>query len=311
MAVYTQTSDDELIAFLATYDIGDLVSYAGIAEGVENSNFLLRTTTGTFILTLYEKRVDASDLPFFIGLMDHLARHGLSCPTPVVDRDGVALRALADRPAAIVTFLDGVWPRHIPPPHCRELGGALADLHLAGAGFTMQRPNNLSLSGWGPLLTASGLAADQLYHGLYNLLSDELRHLASHWPTDLPVGVIHADLFQDNVFFLGDKISGVIDFYFACTGSMAYDLAVTHAAWCFDGTGSRCDRALGRALIEGYETLRPLGQDERAALPLLAEGDADDGVAGAAGGDGGAPRPRNSALGICPGAVVGAVMVAR
>lgn len=271
MAVYTQISDDELIAFLATYDIGDLVSYAGIAEGVENSNFLLRTTTGTFILTLYEKRVDANDLPFFIGLMDHLARHGLSCPTPVVDRDGVALRALAGRPAAIVTFLDGVWPRRITPPHCRELGGALADFHLAGADFTMQRPNNLSLSGWGPLLTASGLAADQVYHGLYNLLSDELRHLARHWPADLPVGVIHADLFQDNVFFLGDKISGVIDFYFACTDFLAYDLAICLNAWCFESDGS-LNVTKSRALINAYQKRRPLTPAERAALPVLARG---------------------------------------
>ena len=271
MAVYTQISDDELISFLATYDIGNLVSYAGIAEGVENSNFLLRTTTGTFILTLYEKRVHANDLPFFIGLMDHLAHRGLSCPTPVVDRDGVALRSLAGRPAAIVTFLDGVWPRRITPPHCRELGGVLADLHLAGADFAMQRPNNLSLSGWGPLLTASGLAADQVYRGLYNLLSDELRHLALHWPADLPVGVIHADLFQDNVFFLGDEISGVIDFYFACTDFLAYDLAICLNAWCFESDGS-LNVTKSHALINAYQKRRPLTPAERTALPVLARG---------------------------------------
>ena len=273
MAVYTQISDDDLVGFLQEYAIGDLVSYAGIAEGVENSNFLLRTTTGTYILTLYEKRVNADDLPFFIGLMDHLSRQGLSCPTPIAGVDQNYLRQLSGRPAAIVTFLDGVWHRRISAVHCREVGTALAELHLAGSRFEMRRANSLSLADWGPLLAASGRRANEVYHGLYDLLNNELHYLNRHWPSGLPEGVIHADLFPDNVFFLGDKLSGLIDFYFACTDALAYDLAICLNAWCFETDGS-FNVTKSRQMVTAYEKTRPLSDSERAALPIFARGSA-------------------------------------
>src|SRR5215470_3078268 len=191
MAVYTEIGDEELRAFVALYDIGEVLSCKGIAEGVENSNYLLTTDHGNFILTLYERRVARADLPFFIALMDHLAHHGVACPTPVRARDGEALRELCGRPAAIVTFLNGMWPRRIEPFHCAGLGGALAGLHRAGASFAGRRPNDLGVTGWRRLYDASAARAGELQQGLAEEIGEELAFLEESWPKGLPVGVIH------------------------------------------------------------------------------------------------------------------------
>src|SRR5271157_298171 len=271
MAVYTEVSDDALNAFLDLYDLGDVVSFKGIAEGVENSNFLLRTSRGQFILTLYEKRVNADDLPFFVGLMEHLAERGVTCPQPVHNRAGEALGRLAGRPAAIVTFLDGIWIRRPNVRHCGAVGEALARMHLAGADFPLRRANALSLDGWPPLLHAAEKGADTVAPHLREESAAELSLLQAHWPKDLPSGVIHADLFNDNVFFLGEKLSGLIDFYFACNDALAYDLAICLSAWCFEPY-NEFNVSKGRAMISGYERVRPLGEAEIGALPLLARG---------------------------------------
>jgi homoserine kinase type II len=271
MAVYTDVAAEDLTAFLAAYEIGELLSYKGIAEGVENSNFLVHTSRGYFILTLYEKRVAAGDLPFFIGLMEHLAKNGLTCPQPVKNRAGEALGTLAGRPAAIVTFLDGMWIRKPSAQHGAALGEALARLHLAGGDFPMRRPNALSVEGWRPLFEAARSRADRLQPGLCDTIAAELAHLETHWPRDLPQGVIHADLFPDNVFFLGDRLSGLIDFYFACTDTLVYDVAICLNAWCFEPDHSY-NVTKGRALLQAYGRARALSQAERDALPLLARG---------------------------------------
>jgi homoserine kinase type II len=273
MAVYTDVPDDELAAFLRDYDLGDVVSCKGIAEGVENSNFLLRTETGTFILTLYEKRVDPRDLPFFIALMEHLAAAGIACPTPVKARDGQALRRLCGRPAAIVSFLEGLWPRRIQPFHCAGVGDALARLHLAGARFGMTRVNSLSVDGWIHLKDLTGGRADEVQPGLAAEIEGELGRLSGEWPHDLPTGVIHADLFPDNVFFRGERVSGLIDFYFACTDLLAYDLAICLNAWCFESDGS-FNVTKAKLLIAAYRAARPLRGEELKALPILARGGA-------------------------------------
>ncbi|MDP4023646.1 homoserine kinase [Methylobacterium sp. NEAU 140] len=271
MAVYTEVSDAALGAFLSAYEIGGLLSYKGIAEGVENSNFFLHTTAGSYILTLYEKRVRADDLPFFIGLMEHLSARGLACPQPVRDRAGTALGRLCGRPAAIVSFLEGVSVKAPGVDHCRELGRALARLHAAGADFAMIRENSLSVAAWRPLFEQAEAQADSVSPGLAARTRDDLAVLEAGWPAGLPRGVIHADLFTDNVFFIGDALSGLIDFYFACTDAFAYDLAVCLNAWCFDADG-RFDRAMAAALIAGYEAERPLEPAEVAALPILCRG---------------------------------------
>ena len=273
MAVYTEVEDEALAAFVAGYDIGAVLSCKGIAEGVENSNFLLHTEAGNFILTLYEKRVDPKDLPFFLGLMDHLAHAGLGCPLPVRDRAGRTLGELAGRPAAIVTFLEGMWVRRPTAEHCRLLGEALATMHLAGRDFPLRRPNALSLPGWRPLWERSAARADEVAPGLTLDVESELVQLEAFWPKDLPAGVIHADLFPDNVFFLGDRLSGLIDFYFACDDFFAYDVAICLNSWCFEQDLS-FNLTKGRAFLAAYEKVRPLEAREVAALPLLARGSA-------------------------------------
>lgn len=271
MAVYTAIDRDSLEDFLAVYDIGRPLALDGIAEGVENSNYLLRTERGHFILTLYEKRVDPDDLPFFLALMDHLAARGVPCPTPVHGRDGASLRRLCGRPAALVSFLQGASPRKIHAAHCGALGGALARLHLAGADFPMRRRNALSVGGWRPLFEACRGEADHLQAGLEREIERELDALERGWPTDLPAGVIHADLFPDNVFFEGFAVTGIIDFYFACVDIVAYDLAICLNAWCFEPDNA-FNITKARQMLASYRALRPFTARELEALPLLARG---------------------------------------
>jgi homoserine kinase type II len=272
MAVYTDVAADELAEFLKNYDIGETLSYKGIAEGVENSNFLLHTTAGHFILTLYEKRVAKGDLPFFLGLMTHLASHGINCPQPVKDRSGAALSMLAGRPAAIINFLEGVWPRKPSAIHCAAVGQALAKMHLAGRGFAMTRANALSVPGWRPLFEQAAARADEVSHGLRGFIEAELGYLESGvWPNDLPQGLIHADLFPDNVFFIGDELSGIIDFTFACNDTLAYDVAICLNAWCFESDCS-FNVTKARAFLNAYGRERELDAAEQRALPLLARG---------------------------------------
>ncbi|WP_119165199.1 homoserine kinase [Algihabitans albus] len=271
MAVYTEVSDEELQAFLAEYDLGEVLAFKGIAEGVENSNFLLTTERGNFILTLYEKRVDPKDLPYFLGLMEHLAARGIACPLPVQARDGRALRELAGRRAVIISFLEGLWPRRIHPEHCRELGAALARLHIAGGDFALRRPNALSVEAWRPLFLSCAGRAQEVRPGLTEDLEAELAFLEANWPSDLPAGVIHADLFPDNVFFRHEKLTGLIDFYFACNDLLAYDLAICLNAWCFEPDGA-FNATKARCLLRSYAGERDVSRAELEALPVLARG---------------------------------------
>ena len=271
MAVYTEVSDEALAFFLLDYEIGTAVAFRGIAEGVENSNYQLRTTAGDYILTLYEKRVDPTELPYFLGLMQHLAQGGIDCPLPVQGRDGQSLRHLAGRPACITTFLPGVWPRRVRPEHCAPVGDALAKLHRAGAGYAPRRPNALGPAGWRPLLDRCRPRADQVQPGLALELDHALGHILQAWPGALPTGHIHADLFPDNVFFLQAKVSGLIDFYFAATDILAYDVAVCLNAWCFE-PDYQFNVTKARALLAAYAAVRPLTDAERAALPALCRG---------------------------------------
>jgi homoserine kinase type II len=271
MAVYTEVNDEDLARFIAGYGLGRLLSYKGIAEGVENTNYIVHCESGSYILTLYEKRVEPTDLPFFLGLMEHLAAGGVTCPLPVRDAEGRNLNMLSGRHAALITFLDGVWPRQPKVAQCFEVGRAMATMHLAGDGFSLSRKNALSLAGWRPLFDKVAARADSILPGLQTLLAAELSVLEKSWPRDLPQGIIHADLFPDNVFFIGDALSGLIDFYFACNDALAYDIAVCLNAWCFDADFS-FNRDKGRALLDGYQAVRPLNAFEQQAMPMLARG---------------------------------------
>jgi homoserine kinase type II len=271
LAVYTPVDRATLAAFLAAYELGEVRSFEGIRQGVENTNYRLETTSGRYILTIYEKRVDPADLPFFLGLLDHLAARGVRCPLPVHGRDGAALRELAGKPAAIVTFLDGSETATITAAHTESLGRALAGLHEAGEGFALHRCNALSLAGWHELARRCRDRADQVEPGLARLIADELAWLEARWPSGLPQGVIHADLFPDNVFFEGTTVTGLIDFYFACDDLLAYDLAICVNAWAFDAA-DRLEPGLARALVRGYLARRRLSPAEIAAFPMLCRG---------------------------------------
>jgi len=270
MAVYTEVSFEELETLLERYDIGTPMSFKGIAEGIENSNFYLQTDRGAFILTLYEKRVAAEDLPFFLGLMEHLAKAGVHCPLPVKTKDGQSLVSLNRRNAAIVTFLTGIALRRPDVAHCAAGGAALAGLHKAGEGFALRRANALGPAGWRPL-AESIHGADTIEDGLDALIKGSLADITATWPKDLPSGVIHADFFPDNILFVGDAVSGVIDFYFACNDFYVYDLATMLNSWCFELDGSY-NITKGQAVINAYRAARPLSEAEIAALPVLMRG---------------------------------------
>ncbi len=271
MAVYTDISDAELAAFLANYDIGAPLSFKGIAEGVENSNFLLETDRGRFFLTIYERRVRAADLPFFLGFMQHLARHGFPSATPIADRQGRLFGELRGKPAAIVSFLTGLSVRRPTPAHCRQAGMGLAWLHEAGRGFAGHRVNDLGHQAWIGLFEPLRSAAEGLKPGLAKTIEGDLLRVLENWPEGLPDGVIHADYFPDNVFFRAEAFAGAIDFYFAADDQLAYDLGVAMNAWCFEPDGS-FNITAARALVAGYESRRPLQPAERATLPILAWG---------------------------------------
>ncbi|MCG8508891.1 MAG: homoserine kinase [Rhodospirillales bacterium] len=273
MAVYTEVSDEDLTEFAAGFGVGEVLSCKGIAEGIENTNYLVETESGRFILTLYEKRVKREDLPFYLGLMEHLSGKGIPCATPLKTEDGKTLHELCGRPAALVTFLPGMWPKRPTPVHCAGLGEALARFHLAGSDFGLTRPNDLSISGWRPLLEASLDHADSVRPGLAGDLAEELEFLEAHWPEGLPAGVIHADLFPDNVFFRGETLSGLIDFYFACNDIFAYDIAVCLNAWCFEADRS-FNITKAKRMLRAYGTVRNFSEAELAALPILARGSA-------------------------------------
>ena len=279
MAVYTHVPAEDIDVFLARYDAGRLVSAKGIAEGVENSNYLLETTGSTdqgdgqrFILTLYEKRVDEADLPFFMDLLDHLSVRGCRVPRFIPDREGRRLQHLAGRPACLIEFLTGISVTEPTVAQAQAAGMALGDLHKAAQGFLLERPNRLDKKGWHRLAARCGKDLDQIETGLAQRVSDELNWLDAHWPEDLPQSVIHADLFPDNVLMLGEQVTGLIDFYFSCTDIRAYDLAVTHSAWCFSNDGKIFFGDRAAALGMGYDQAHGLTPAERAAFPILCRG---------------------------------------
>ena len=269
MAVYTQVPSDELEALIARYDVGALVSAKGIAEGVENSNYLVDTSGGRFILTLYEKRVEVGDLPFFLTLLDHLADRGNPVPPALADRHGVQIQQVAGRPACLIQFMPGVSVSRPTPVQAQAVGRAMGQMHHSLADFRLSRSNSLGLSDWHHLAGKCGYHLDAIAPGLTRRVAEELAWLDRNWPAHLPYGVVHADLFPDNVLMLGDRVTGLIDFYFSCTEVRAWDLAVTHCAWAFIPD---YDDRVGDALILGYESEHPLLPEERDAFPALARG---------------------------------------
>lgn len=272
MAVYTQVPAEMLERFLGRYDLGALVSAKGIAEGVENSNYLVETTRGRFILTLYERRVSPADLPYFLALLAHLANRGLPVPPPLPDRDGRTLQTLMGRPACLIEFLPGISVSEPTPALCRAAGEALGRLHVAAVDFGAERANALGPEGWQTLADRCVPRAGEIDPTLPALITNETAAIVRQWPTELARTTIHADLFPDNVLVLDGRVTGLIDFYFACTDIRAYDLAVMHAAWTFSTDGATYHQDRAAALVDGYRSAHPLTDDEAAAFPLLCRG---------------------------------------
>ena len=278
MAVYTHLGAEALGQLVAEFDVGELTSAKGIAEGISNSNWLIETTGkdgsgARFILTMYEFRIEVEDLPFFLSLLDHLSAKGCPVPRTIHDRDGALFRMIDGKAVALIEFLPGVSVSAPTPGQAHAVGRALAQMQLAAADFPGRRENAMGRAEWQRLAQECGQdGLADIDPAFASLIARELPATIAQWPEGLPRGTIHADLFPDNVLMLGDAVTGLIDFYFACTDLFAYDLAVTHAAWCFSSDGTAFDPALSAALIAGYEQVRPLSSEERAALPLLARG---------------------------------------
>lgn len=278
MAVYTHLTEDDIQAYLNQFDIGTLVAWNGITEGIENSNFYLKTTKDKYILTLFEKRVNPKDLPFFIGMMEHLAARGISCPKPIAAKNGEVVLVLKDRPAVIISFLEGKGVRTVRNTHMALLGDVLAHMHQAAEGFRLSRPNTMSFPEWKLLAEKVVGRADEIFAGLGTLITKEIKFLEQHWPKpdELPAGVIHADLFPDNVFYIEHgmdvHLSGVIDFYFACNDFFMYDLAITMNAWCFENMHHEFNITRTSLLLKGYNQVRQISTAELEALPILARG---------------------------------------
>jgi homoserine kinase type II len=267
MAVYTRIDETTLISFLDRYDLGELRSFHEIAEGIENTNYKIVTASGRYVLTIFEKRVNANDLPFYTGYMNHCRKHGIPCPEIMAARDGQQILPIAGKLALVCAFLDGGWPRDIQPHHCGTIGMLLADMHNSGRDFTMERQNTMGLSAWENLIHACRDRADTVEKGLFDFLNDEINHLRRHWPESLPSGAVHADLFPDNVFFNGHELSGVIDFYFSCTEIFTYDLMLTLNPWCFNNGVPDLEKT--RPLLQSYHTYRPLSDAELSMLPFF------------------------------------------
>ena len=271
MAVYTDITDRELATFLADFDLGRAITFKGIAEGVENSNFLLETGAGRYILTLYERRARPEDLPFFLRLMGWLDHRGYPSAAPITDRGGRVLKSIRGKPAALIAFKSGISVRRPLPGHCAEAGKGLARLHLAAQGFPMRRFNDLGFGAWAAMAASLAPAAELLEPGIASILTDDLAMFARSWPVGIPAGIIHADYFPDNVLFLEDRHSATIDFYFAAWDCLAYDIGIALNAWCFEDDGG-FDAANATAFLHGYREIRPLSPEETAALPILAWG---------------------------------------
>ena len=274
MAVYTEIDSDTLAEFAAQYPLSQIDEFKGITAGVQNSNFLLATADAKYILTIFESStngVAAADLPFFLGLMLHLSAQGLSCPVPLARKDGGLISTIKNKPAALVRFLEGRSVKTPRPEHCRALGAAMAQMHIAGDGFELTRPNNHGLGNWQALFERCHSRADEVSPDLTRAMERELNRLKENWPNNLPTGIIHADLFPDNVFFMEGDLSGLIDFYFACNDFYAYDLAIALNAWCFEPDAT-FNITKARALLSGYQNLRPLAPEEIDAVPILGAG---------------------------------------
>ncbi len=271
MAVYTQVSAEAASELLQKFDAGELIALKGIAEGVQNSNYFLETTRSRYILTLYEERVDPDDLPFFFAMLDHLYAAGCHVPRFILDRDSAWLQNVGGRPACLIEFLPGVSVSTPTSAQAFATAASLGEMHNALTTFELQRPNNLGVESFRPLAESCGTKVlNQIADGLAERIEFECTFVEENWPLHLPRSAIHADLFPDNVLMLGDSVTGLIDFYFACSDLRAYDLAITHAAWSFSADGGEYVEEVGKAIFAGYQSTFGIDDQTKASFTILA-----------------------------------------
>ena len=272
MAVYTHVSEEELDIFLKDYQIGKLVEFQGTSEGVENTNYKIITDTGPYILTLYENRVEKKDIPFFLEYMFHLSSNKINCPLPLKNKDNSLFSELNGKPSSILTFLEGTSTNNVTPEQAFELGSVLAKIHLMSSNLNIKRDNPLDINSFENLISNCYQNAQEFSIDLEKEVIKEYERIKNNWPNDIPKGIIHADLFPDNILFKENKISGVIDFSFSCNDFLSYDLSICINAWCFRDDGF--DIKLSKNLISGYQSIRRLEEEEISNLPILCSGSA-------------------------------------
>ena len=274
MAVYTKLSKDEIDNFFLKYKLGKLLNYKEIKEGIENTNYFIRTEKGKFILTLYEKRVDEKDLPFFIGLMKNLFDKNFPSPEPIINNNGNYISEILKKKAAVISFLEGGAKKILNPNDCYEVGVNTAKLHLITKNLSGKRKNNLSVSSWRKIYNNVKKDCSKIHPNLNKIVEKNLDEIEKNWPEDIPSGVIHADLFPDNIFFKNNKLSGIIDYYFSCHDFYAFEIAICLNALCFEGKSENLSFNVTKAkkFIDGYSTLRDLTESEKKSLKILCQG---------------------------------------
>jgi homoserine kinase type II len=271
MAVYTKLEHQEVRQFLEQYNINNFKDYKGITEGVENTNYLIKTSEQDYILTIYEKRVDENDLPFFIKLLSYLSENKFPCPKPIANKNNEKINRIKNKNAALVTFLNGQSKNKITSEECFEIGKITAQLHEITKKFDINRKNNLSIENWDSIFEKTIKQKIDLDESIIKKTKNYLNFLKDKWPKNLPQGIIHADLFPDNIFFTNNKVSGIIDFYFACNDFFAYEIAICINSLCFDNN-STFNMTKAKYLIDGYTSIRTLSEDEKKYLPILSMG---------------------------------------
>jgi len=274
MAVYTKLSEKELKEFFSKYNLGELLNYKEIKEGIENTNYFIQTEKGKFILTLYEKRVEEKDLPFFISLMRNLFDKNFPSPEPIINKNGNYISEISEKKAAVVSFLDGYAKKILNPNDCYEVGINTAKLHLITKNLSGKRENKLSINSWRKIYNKVKKDCSKIHPNLPKVIEKNLDEIEKNWPKNIPSGIIHADLFSDNILFKNNRLTGIIDFYFSCNDFYAFEIAICLNALCFEGINENLSFNVTKAkkFIDGYNSIRKISEDEKKSLKILCQG---------------------------------------
>ena len=274
MAIYTKISENDVVSIEKKFNLGKIISCKGIKKGIENTNYLVRTKNNKYILTIFEKRVKKRDVPFFMSLMDKLNNHNINCPKPQKSKAGNYSINIKNKPASIVSFVEGKDKNKLKIKDCYEIGKNVAKLHITSKKIKLHRKNSMSLKKWPKILNKIDNRSRIINSNLNYLMKEALLEVKNKWPKNLPSGIIHGDLFIDNIFFNKNKFHGYIDFYFACNDFLMYEIAICINALCFDKKNGKFifNKKKSKNLIKGYSKIRKLSQREKKSLNILCKG---------------------------------------